>query len=197
MTDVLRALTTLLLGSCIRYNILLLWPHEHLKNGSVSWNTLTDCFKISCTFCFWHSSRFSAIPYIHNFCSLFWRWHMLWLWMPSVCCLLHNKAEEMAVGRNETGQQMSFGHLSPGPWLSEVMRCVCTHQNQGHSMKENKKMASIFFLSSPAKGEVHREAAVLFRELYDLKYLNKVWALTSSLFIGVPHSFQYKEKHVS
>lgn len=51
----------------------------------------------------------------------------------------------MATGRNETGQQMSFGHLSPGPWLSEVMSCICTHQSQGHLAERELKGLLFFF----------------------------------------------------
>lgn len=135
-----------LLGLCI-----IDWSHKCLRNVSLSWNTLTDyVLKYLVPLCR-HSSRFSAIPYIYNFYSFDTnteRWHVLWLRMPSVFCLLHNKvtkAEEMAIGRNEAGQQMSFGHLSPGPWLSEGMRCVCTHQSQGHLPEREWKKASTFY----------------------------------------------------
>lgn len=58
---------------------------------------------------------------------------------------------------------------------------VCVHiRAKGTCLRENETRPPCFLLS-PAKGEVHREAAVLFRELCDLKYLSKVWTLTLTI----------------
>lgn len=100
---------------------------------------------------------------------------------------LHNKVSEAG---NETGQQMSFGHLSPGLWLGDVMGCVCTCQSQGQlPASEWKKASAVLF--SPAEGAVRREAELLFRELHYFKNLDFGYSLVSHILLSK------KEKHVS
>lgn len=119
-----------------------IWAEIHpeicFKIMYLIWPFMLMFFKV--VFLYLHSQLILS-PHTHS-------WHWLWLWVPSVSCLLHNKVtkeEEMAIGRNKAGQQMSFGHLSPGPWLSEVMSCVCAHQSQGHLPE--RELKRLLFLS--------------------------------------------------
>lgn len=92
-------------------------------------------------------------------------------------------------GRHGTGQQVLLGHLSPGLWLCEVMRCVCERLSQGRLPVSGwkKKKRPLGFLFSTVKGRCtgrrHRcSERCMIREPW-------LWP-----FINSPHTFWRKRE---